>query len=80
MVHKNGLDKEMTVQYINTHCKKRLAISSPQHGCHSNSPWAGIIHIIIPAQGEFGKCQSVIPGAGKTTNLFFTVYTLCSLW
>jgi hypothetical protein len=59
--------------HFNIHCKKRLAISPPQPGCHSpNSPWRGI-NLIIPARESL--VSDIPAGDGKSLTFFNSVFS-----
>jgi acetamidase/formamidase len=64
-----------SIPYV--HCKKRIAVSHPQPGCHlPNSPWLGMIKLFPPRE----SLVSDIPaGDRKITTLFVTLYHLCNI-
>ncbi len=52
------------------HCKKMLASSLPQPGCHlPNSCWSGKMKL-FPARESFGKWHPDWTGGGKMANLY----------
>ncbi len=58
------------------HCKKRLAVFLSLAGMSLTKLSLAGNNLIIPGQGEFGKCD-IPPGEGKIANLFYSVAVVC---